>query len=405
MDDTSLNFLSDLERQSLLRWRLVLGRRAEQCQGSMLSQGGGSGGKGGGDSFLGIGGLAGAGGIGEAEVDVFGLDNSLELVYSERSAGLSNSSPNIPRWLGDIRRYFPADVVQMVQKDAIERQGLKELLLDKDTLPLLEKNVELVGTILQLQRMMSDEVRQTARIVVGEIVENIKRKLEQQIRQSVSGALNRKQHSPIPIYRNLDWRRTLRRSLKNYDPERKRLISERFYFWSNQKKFADWQIVVCVDQSGSMASSVVYSSIMAAIFASLEVLQTHLVFFDTSVVDMTPMLFDPIEILFASQLGGGTDIAQAVSYCRGLITQPEKTIFILITDLYEGGNQQILLQELNEMVESKIKATCLLALDDTARPGFDHEMARKVRALGIPTFACTPKKLVEFIEDILGQRR
>lgn len=403
MDETGLNFLNDLERQSLLRWRLVLGRRAEQCQGGMLGQGSGSGNRTGGASFLGLGELAGAGGIGEA--DVFGLDNSLELVYSERSAGLGNSSPNIPRWLGDIRRYFPADVVQMVQKDAIERQGLKELLLDKDTLPLLEKNVELVGTILQLQSMMSDEVRQTARIVVGEIVENLKRKLEQQIRQSVIGALNRKQHSPIPIYRNLDWRRTIRRSLKNYDPERKRLIPERFYFWSNQKKFADWQIVVCVDQSGSMANSVVYSSIMAAIFASLEVLQTHLVFFDTSVVDMTPLLSDPIEVLFASQLGGGTDIAQAVSYCRTLITQPEKTIFILITDLYEGGNSQILLQELNEMVESRIRATCLLALDDTARPGFDHEMARKVRALGIPTFACTPKKLVEFIEDILGQSK
>jgi hypothetical protein len=385
--------MTEEQRQQLLRWRLVLGQRAQKCQ---------CGAKGGPEcsctgSAMDISGLADA----MPDTDAFGLDGALEMIYQERGAGLEGSNLNIPRWLGDIRRYFPQDVAAMIQKDAIERQGLNELLFEPDTLPLLEKNVDLVATIISLQNMIPEQTKETARQVVREIADEIKKKLENEIRQAVIGAISRNTHSPMPVYRNIDWKRTIGRNLKNYDGGLKRIIPDRFYFWANEKKFREWQVIVCVDQSGSMASSVVYSSIMAAIFASLSVLRTNLVFFDTQIVDMTEQLTDPVEILFGTQLGGGTDIAKAVTYCAQQVVQPEKTIFLLITDLYEGGNRNVLLSQLGALVESKVHALCLLALDDSGRASYDHDMAHRVSDLGIPTFACTPNKLIQMMEQIL----
>ncbi len=376
--------LTDDQRRALLRWRMVLGQKAEHSLGGAL----------------GLAGLAGAAG---PEQDVFGLDNALELVYGAEKGqgGMEASLPNIPRWLGDVRRYFPADVVAMVQKDAVERRGLRQLLFEKETLPKLEKTVDLVATLVSLQGMIPDEVKETARQVVRDIVEQIRDKLEPQIRQAVIGALARNRHSALPVYRNVDWKRTIERNLKHYDPQRQVLVPDRFYFWANQRRVREWQIILCVDQSGSMANSVVYASIMAAIFASLDAVRTHLVFFDTAVADMTDVLDDPVDLLFGAQLGGGTDIARAVDYGAGLVLQPEKTLFILISDLYENGNPQAMLRGLEALVESRVRVLCLLALDDTGRPSFNRDLARQVRALDIPAFGCTPNKLIDLIEDAL----
>jgi hypothetical protein len=393
--------MTEEQRKQLLRWRLVLGQRAQKCQcgakgGPECSCAGPS---------MDLGNLAGAGmdgqGNGSPEDDIFGIDGSLEMIYGERGAGLEGSNVNIPRWLGDVRRYFPQDVVAMVQKDAIERKGLRELLFEPETLPLMEKNVDLVATIISLQNMIPEQTKETARQVVREIADQIKKKLENEIRRAVIGAISRNTHSPLPVFRNIDWKRTIGRNLKNYNQEMQRIIPDRFYFWANEKKFREWQVIICVDQSGSMASSVVYSSIMAAIFASLSVLRTNLVFFDTQIVDMTEQLQDPVDILFGTQLGGGTDIAKAVTYCAQQVVQPEKTIFLLITDLYEGGNRSVLLQQLGALVESKVHALCLLALDDTGRASYDHDLAQRVANLGIPAFACTPNKLIGIMENIL----
>jgi Mg-chelatase subunit ChlD len=375
--------LTTEQQRALLRWRLVLGKKAD----------GGLGGR------LALGGLAAGGG----EQDAFGLDGALELVYGEEKGrgGAQASLPNIPRWLGDVRRYFPGDVVAMVQKDAIERRGLHQLLFEKETLPKLEKNVELAATIVALQGLIPDEVKETARQVVRDIADQIREKLEPEVRQAVIGALARNRHSAIPVYRNVDWKRTIECNLKNYDPARGVLVPEHFYFWANQRRLREWQVILCVDQSGSMANSVVYASIMAAIFASLDALRTHLIFFDTQVADMTDHLDDPVDLLFGAQLGGGTDIARAVAYAAGQVDQPEKTLFILITDLYEGGDEAALLRHLAELVESRVRVLCLLALDDSGRPTFSRELARRVRALEIPTFGCTPNKLVELVEDVL----
>src|SRR5262249_7347171 len=261
--------------------------------------------------------------------------------------------------------FFSNDVVAFVQRDAVQRRGLTELLFEPETLPLLERNVDLVTTLMSARGLVPDEAKTLARQIVGEVVEQLRRQLETAVRTTVLGALRRNTNSPIKLARNIDWKRTIRRNLKGWDAARRRLVPERFYFWANQRRRHEWDIVLCVDQSGSMAQSVVYSSVMAAIFASLDVLQTRLIVFDTAVVDLTPLPSDPVEVLFTAQLGGGTDIERAVAYAQEhCIERPEKTIFLLITDLYEGGNAEALVSRLRQLADAKTKAMVLLALSD-----------------------------------------
>lgn len=335
-----------------------------------------------------------------------GIDRALQFLYgerpdAERSANLGTSAPYVAEWLGDIRRYFPTPVVSFLEKDAIERKGLKQLLMEPETLQNLEKDVSLVSTILAFKDLMPEQTRQTARQVVGEIVRELQERLVNQVRQTLFGAMSRDRHSPLKVARNLDLRRTIRSGLKHYQPELKKIIPERLYFWSNQRRFHEWQIVILVDQSGSMGESVVYSSIIAAVFASIRAIDARLVFFDTAVADVSDQLSDPIELLFGVQLGGGTDIARAVSYGASLVTQPEKTIFLLVTDLYEGGDQGALLRQLARLKEQRTQVLCVLALNDGGKASYDPDLARKVAALDIPTFASTPNKLVEAVERAL----
>lgn len=397
----TLEGLTDAQRNALLRWRLVLGKVAELAPGDAASAFRLSDLASGETSAAILGQLLPA----DPESDVFDLDGSLDFIYGEGPKGhdLSAAMPHIPRWLADIRRYFPKDVVAVIQKDAMERRGLKQLIFEKDMLPKLERNVDLLATIVALQQSLPDETRETAREVVREIAEEIRKKLEPQIRTAVFGALNRNRHSVMPAYRNIDWKRTIQRNLKNYDAASRRLLPERFYFWANQQKLREWHIIVSVDQSGSMASSVVYSSIMASIFASLNVLRTSLVFWSTEVADMTEMLRDPVDLLFGAQLGGGTDAPKAIDYCSTLVQQPEKTIFVFISDLFTSGEDDMV-AGLRELAESKVKVACLLALTDGGKPSFNHQAARRVASLGIPTLACTPNRLIGFVEAILQGR-
>jgi uncharacterized protein with von Willebrand factor type A (vWA) domain len=336
------------------------------------------------------------------------LDRALSFVYdsNERFGGTGDSAPYVPQWLEQMRALFNQSTLAMVQRDAFERTGLAELLLQPEIVPRLQPDVRLAATILSFKEQIPDEVKQTARDLIRQVVDELRRKLETQIVQTVIGALQRNRYSPIRSARNLDWRRTLKSNLKNYLPERKTIIPERLYFWANEKRYRDWQIIILVDQSGSMANSAIYASLMACIFASLQVLETHLVVFDTSIVDLTPYLSgDPVELLFSLQLGGGTDIAQAVAYGASLVKRPEKCIFVLITDLFEGGDEAALLTRLRALRESKVQVLCLLALED-GKPQYNRSLARQVAALDIPTVAATPNKLLELMEQILkGVRR
>jgi uncharacterized protein with von Willebrand factor type A (vWA) domain len=384
---------------ALTRWRLILGRRAEQANLAFRLGGKGEQGESG-DAPLQRALPAGMG--------LTALDRALSFVYdsNERFGGTGDSAPYVPQWLEQMRALFNQSTLAMVQRDAFERTGLAELLLQPEIAPRLQPDVRLAATILSFKEQIPDEVKQTARDLIRQVVDELRRKLETQIVQTVIGALQRNRYSPIRSARNLDWRRTLKSNLKNYLPERKTIIPERLYFWANEKRYRDWQIIILVDQSGSMANSAIYASLMACIFASLQVLETHLVVFDTSIVDLTPYLSgDPVELLFSLQLGGGTDIAQAVAYGANLVKRPEKCIVVLITDLYEGGDEAALLTRLRALRESKVQVLCLLALED-GKPVYHKTLARQVAALDIPTVAATPNKLLELMEQILkGVRR
>lgn len=384
---------------ALTRWRLILGQRAEQANPAFR-----------------LGGKREQDESGDAPLQralpagmgLTALDRALSFVYdsNERFGGTGDSAPYVPQWLEQMRALFNQSTLAMVQRDAFERTGLAELLLQPEIAPRLQPDVRLAATILSFKEQIPDEVKQTARDLIRQVVDELRRKLETQIVQTVIGALQRNRYSPIRSARNLDWRRTLKSNLKNYLPERKTIIPERLYFWANEKRYRDWQIIILVDQSGSMANSAIYASLMACIFASLQVLETHLVVFDTSIVDLTPYLSgDPVELLFSLQLGGGTDIAQAVAYGANLVKRPEKCIFVLITDLYEGGDEAALLTRLRALRESKVQVLCLLALEDD-KPVYHKTLARQVAALDIPTVAATPNKLLELMEQILkGVRR
>jgi uncharacterized protein with von Willebrand factor type A (vWA) domain len=384
---------------ALTRWRLILGQRAEQANLAFRLGGKGEPSESG-DAPLQRALPAGMG--------LTALDGALSFVYdsNERFGGTGDSAPYVPQWLEQMRALFNQSTLAMVQRDAFERTGLAELLLQPEIVPRLQPDVRLAATILSFKEQIPDEVKQTARDLIRQVVDELRRKLETQIVQTVIGALQRNRYSPIRSARNLDWRRTLKSNLKNYLPERKTIIPERLYFWANEKRYRDWQIIILVDQSGSMANSAIYASLMACIFASLQVLETHLVVFDTSIVDLTPYLSgDPVELLFSLQLGGGTDIAQAVAYGANLVKRPEKCIFVLITDLYEGGDEAALLARLRALRESKVQVLCLLALED-GKPVYHKTLARQVAALDIPTVAATPNKLLELMEQILkGVRR
>ena len=321
----------------------------------------------------------------------------------KRSAGFGASSPNVTRWLGDIRRFFPKSVVQVMQKDAIERLDLKRLLLEPEMLETVEPDVHLVGTLLSLNSVIPEKTKATARLVVRRVVEQLERRLASPLRQAITGSLNRSARNRRPRHNEIDWPRTIRANLKHYQPEYHSIIPEtRIGFGRKTSALRD--IILCVDQSGSMAGSIVYSGVMAAVMASLRAVKTSLVFFDTAVVDMTEKLADPVDVLFGAQLGGGTDIHRAVSYCQGLITRPADTIFILISDLIEGGNKASLYQRVASIAASGARMITLLALDDSGAPCYDHEVAGVFTSLGVPSFACTPDLFPDLMAHAIQRR-
>ena len=332
------------------------------------------------------------------------MDRALEALYdSERSGNLSGSSPKMARWLGDIRTYFPNSVVRVMQQDALERLGLKQMLLEPEMLEAVEPDVHLVATLLSLSRVMPNKTKDTARVVVRKVVDDLERRLANPLRQAVTGSLNRSVKNRRPRHNEIDWQRTIRVNLKHYQPDYKTIIPEtRLGFGRRSTALRD--IVLCVDQSGSMAASVVYSSIMAAVLASIRSIRTSLIVFDTSVVDLTELLEDPVEVLFGTQLGGGTDINRALAYAQSVVREPQDTILVLITDLFEGGNQEELLKRAATLVSSGIQLITLLALDDKGAPGFNQQLAGKLAAFGVPCFACSPDVFPDLMAAAIERR-
>ncbi len=370
------------EEERLRRWRLILGGDAEAGMG---------------------GSSASAGGVTLSKSDA-AVDRALSALYNpEGRAGLGSSAPNVTRWLGDIRTYFPTPVVQVMQRDALERLGLRQMLMQPELLEAVEADVNLVATLISLGRVIPERTKETARSVVNKVVADVERRIRDRTIQAVRGSLNRATRNNRPRANEIDWDRTIRKNLKHYQVDRRTIIPEQLV-GHGHKQQALRDIVLCVDQSGSMANSVVYSGIFGAVLASIRTLSTKMVVFDTAVVDLTEDLQDPVELLFGTQLGGGTDINRAIAYCQGLITRPNDTIFLLITDLYEGGNEEEMIKRAATLVASGVQVICLLALNDSGAPIYDSGNAATFANLGIPTFACTPELFPDLLAAAITKR-
>jgi Mg-chelatase subunit ChlD len=332
------------------------------------------------------------------------MDGALQALYdADRSGGLGGSAPNVARWLGDIRSYFPNSVVRVMQQDALERLNLRQMLLEPEMLEAVEPDIHLVSNLIALGRVMPEQTKATARMVVGQVVQELQRKLANPMRQAVLGSLNRATRNRRPRHNEIDWNRTIRANLKHYQPAYRTIVPE-VRIGYGRKRAALRDIILCVDQSGSMASSVVYSGIFGAVLASLPAIKTHMVVFDTSVVDLTEDLHDPVELLFGVQLGGGTDINRALGYCQGLISRPQETILVLITDLYEGGNSAEMLKRASAMVNAGVQLVTLPALSDDGAPGYNRQIAAEMAKLGIPAFACTPELFPDLMAAAINRQ-
>jgi Mg-chelatase subunit ChlD len=332
------------------------------------------------------------------------MDRALRALYdSERKGGLGASSPNVARWLGDIRTYFPSSVVRVMQKDALERLDLRQLLLEPEMLEAAEPDVNLVATLLSLRSVLPNRTKETARQVVRKVVEEVQRRLAEPLRQAVTGSLHRSVRNRRPRHQEIDWNRTIRANLRHYQQAQKTIIPEtRIGFGRRRSALRD--LILCVDQSGSMAASVVYAGIFGAVLASLPAVTTRMVVFDTSVVDLTEDLDDPVDLLFGTQLGGGTDINQALAYCQKLVRRPEETILVLLSDLFEGGNADEMLRRAGSLAASGVQMIALLALSDQGTPAYDHRIAAALATLGIPAFACTPDRFPDLMSAAIKRQ-
>ncbi|QDY78613.1 VWA domain-containing protein [Streptomyces qinzhouensis] len=378
--------ITDAAGERLRRWRLVLGGDSADGTGCAL------------------------GGRDQA------MDATLAALYgggdgsgtgrrgSGRGAGLGASAPSVARWLGDIRTYFPSSVVQVMQRDAIDRLDLSALLLEPEMLEAVEADVHLVGTLLSLNRAMPETTKETARAVVRKVVEKLEKQLATRTRSTLTGALDRSARISRPRHRDIDWDRTIRANLKNYLPEYRTVVPERLVGYGRASQAVKKEVVLCIDQSGSMAASVVYASVFGAVLASMRSIATRLVVFDTAVVDLTDQLDDPVDVLFGTQLGGGTDINRALAYCQERITRPADTVVVLISDLYEGGIRDEMLKRVAAMKAAGVQFVALLALSDEGAPAYDREHAAALAALGAPAFACTPDLFPDVMAAAIERR-
>jgi Mg-chelatase subunit ChlD len=361
------NSLENTENEKLKKWRLILGKQSDPDQSVPL------------------------------EAELKSMDGVLDALYdTDRTGGLGSSSPNVNRWLGDIRKYFPTSMVQLMQKDAMERLNLNQMLLQPETLEAMQPDVHLIATLLSLNKVIPEKTKETARTVVRKVVEDLEKRLEQPLREAIRGALNRAVRNRRPKYNEIDWHQTIRANLKHYQKELNTIIPEHL-IGRGRKGQSLKQVILLVDESGSMAASVVYASVLGAVMASFRSLKTHFIVFDTEVVDMTPHLKDPIDLLFGTHLGGGTDINKALAYTEGVIQNPSDTVLILISDLYEGGNASEMIKRMASIKASGVNVITLLALSDEGKPSYDKAIATKFAALEIPSFACTPDKFPDLM--------
>lgn len=363
-----------MENDAVRRWRLVLGKETQDELEYTLTK------------------------------EEAGIDRTLEALYnSDRKGGLGASSPHVSRWLGDIREYFPTSVVKIMQQDALKRLKLTSMLTEPEMLETIVPDIQLVANLMTLGKLIPEKTKATAREVIRKVVDQLIQKLSGPTQQAITGSLNRAARNTRPRHNEINWPETIRKNLKHYQPDYQTIIPEtRIGYGRKRKALKD--VFLCVDQSGSMGTSVIYSGIFGSVMASMPAVRTKMIVFDTSVADLTEELNDPVDLLFGVQLGGGTDIHKALNYCQQLVTRPLDTVLVLISDLYEGGNEAEMRKKVAQLVDSGVQVITLLALNDEGAPFYDHQNAAFFASLGIPVFACSPDQFPDLMATALSKQ-
>ncbi|MGL4608702.1 MAG: VWA domain-containing protein [Trueperaceae bacterium] len=389
-------FFSNLQQERERRWRLILGKgeQGQQSQQEQVSQSAPSQDE---EQSEGQGQGEGQGQLQLPERDR-ALDETLDALYGEGDLGGSgDSAPDVARWLGDIRKYFPSSVAQLLQQDALKKLKLQKLLESPEALAEIKPDIHLVTKLIALSKLIPSQTRETARQVVAEVVEELKKRLEYPLLQALQGALNRSVRTRKPRrQKDINWLHTVKANLKHYQPEYRTVVPETLIGYGRERSSLH-DVILCLDQSGSMARSIVYSSIFGAVMASVPALSTKLVLFDTKIVDMTGKITDPVDLLFGVNLQGGTNIERALTYCQQLVTRPRDTVLVLISDLFEGGNKDMMLRRVASLLQNGVTIVVLLALDDAGAPKFNRSLATELAELGVPSFACTPELFPELM--------
>ncbi|MEC8580330.1 MAG: VWA domain-containing protein [Pseudomonadota bacterium] len=373
--------MSDDHSNIQRRWRLALGRYAERQMG----------------------------GLSKSDVR---MDRTLDYLYGReydkrglhRPKGPGTLDPTQMKaldWLGSARKLFPQSVFEVLQDHALNRYGLSDLLNDPKTLENLEPNQDLLKTLLSFHGRAKPEVKDKLRQVADAVIQDIMRRLKSDVQRAFSGRRNPYKRSHVASAANFDWRGTLRRNLKNYDPDTGRIIADDLRFVSRERRRLPWSVILCVDQSGSMTDSIIHSAVMAAILSGLPGVKVSMVLFDTSIIDVTDKLTDPLDTLLSVQLGGGTDIGQAVEYSERYIDTPERTVFVLISDFAEGASPRRLYRSVARMNEARVRMIGLSALDDLGDPYMDAQIAGRLAGLGMKIAAMTPDKLAQWLAGVM----
>jgi len=373
------------KQEELNRWRLVLGSFSN-------------------DSL--------SGEMGATGFDYKEIDDLLEFLYGReydedrgtkrQEGGLGPSQMLVPDWIRKIRRIFPKTVSERLENEALDRYQLTEILNDKSVLESMEPSMKLLKNILALKGRMQGEVLQTAKKIVRKVAEDLTKKLENDIHKRFTGRLNRLQSTAFRHSKNFDLNKTLRKNLKHYDKNLKTIIPQQLYFNPKIKRYNPWHIVICIDQSGSMLESVIYSAIMAGIFSRLPILSVKLAVFDTEIVDITGYVDDPVEALMSIHLGGGTNIGKALSYCESIIETPARTILITVTDLYDGAGYTQMYAAAKRIIESGTKFFVLTGMDTESKGMIDINAGKKMVGLGAKVATLTPNALAVWIAEAIG---
>ena len=377
---------NNIDYKSLNRWRLILGSFAE-------------------DNI-------------ELSSEYSEMDNALGFLYDREygkesgyadfenddkiKGGKEKSSLTVPIWVAKVKKLFPKNTVEIMQNQALEKYNMTEMLTDENILKEMEPSMELLKNILTFKDMMNGNVKKLAYDIVRKVVNDLKKKLESDIKKVFYGKKLPNSSTSNKIFKNLDVKKTIRNNLKNYNIEDKTIFVDKLYFNQNIKKYNPWHIIILIDDSGSMMNSVIYSSIMASIFANLPYLSIKLIIFDTSIVDLTDYVKDPIDVLFKVQLGGGTDIVKALEYAKKITTIPEKTIVLLISDLYDSNDYKYMYKSSKDIIEARSKLFVLPALDYNADSSYDKNAAKQLARIGAKVAAITPNELSKWISNVIS---